>query len=149
MTSDHYNIVSGGADFLKLILNPSNETRKKILLVRGLLKKGIPLHLAIKRAKLGWKNYYKYAPLIYDDPDILAPLPKTLLRDYRMRLDVDHIRIILDGIAKLKATEVIRRILTSEKEVREKVKRNPGRHWLQICKDLQIKWIHELWLSTL
>jgi len=50
-----------------LLLNPSPETVRKIGLVRKLLKDGKPLYRAIREAKLGWKNYYKYAPLIYDD----------------------------------------------------------------------------------
>jgi hypothetical protein len=152
MSSAHDN-TGRGNEFFNFLLNPSPETVRKIGLVKKLLKDGKPLHRAIREAKLGWKNYYKYAPLIYDDPDIPVPLLKTTLRDYRCRgIDVEGVRIVLDCVAKHIATKLIRDVLAGRRgkeDVRQKLKRNPGRHWLQLCKYLQMKWIHELWLSTL
>jgi hypothetical protein len=152
MSSAHDNNVTGGMEFFNLLLNPSPETVRKIGLVKKLLKDGKPLYRAIREAKLGWKNYYKYAPLIYDDPDISIPIPKTALRDYRYRgIDVEVVRVVLDCVAKHEVTKLMRNILAGRmgrEEVRRKFKRNPGRHWLQLCRDLQMKWIYELWLST-
>jgi hypothetical protein len=144
MSSAHdNNVTGGGIEFSNLLLNPSPETVRKIGLVKKLLMSGKPLYIAVREAKLGWKSYYKYAPLIYDDPDILVPLPKTTLRDYRYRgIDVEGVRMVLDCVAKHEATRLIRDILAGRRgreEVRQKVKRNPRRHWLQLCKDLQIK----------
>ena len=31
---------------------------------------------------LGRRNYYKYAPVIYMDLELLIPLPKELIKDY-------------------------------------------------------------------
>lgn len=154
MSSVHDNNVTGrGNEFFNLLLNPSPETVRKIGLVKKLLKDGKPLYRAIRETKLGWKNYYKYAPLIYGDPDIPVPIPKTTLRDYRCRgIDVEGIRVVLDCVAKHEATKLIKDVLAGSRgreEVQQKFKRNPGRHWLQLCRDLQMKWIHELWLSAL
>jgi len=105
---------------------------------------------AIREAKLGWKNYYKYAPLIYGDPDIPVPIPKMALRDYRYGgIDVEVLRKVLDCVAKHEVMKLMRDILAGRRgeEVRRKLKRNPGRHWLQLCRDLQMTWMHELWLS--
>jgi ACT domain-containing protein len=57
------------------VLNLSVKVTREIILVRRLLKEGKPLYKAIRKARLGWKNYYKYVPLAYDDPEILVPLP--------------------------------------------------------------------------
>jgi hypothetical protein len=113
VSSVHDNNVTGrGNEFFNLLLNPSPETVRKIGLVKKLLKDGKPLYRAIREAKLGWKNYYKYAPLIYDDPNIPIPIPKTILRDYKYRgIDVEGIRVVLDGVAKHVATKLIRDVL--------------------------------------
>jgi len=135
-------------EWLKYILKPKPETLEKLLLVRGLLKSGLPAYKAVKKAKLGWKNYYKYAPFIYDDPEILVSLPKGFLGDYAYRgFAVDELRMVLDEVAKHEAEKLIRRVLRRGEP--EEAKENPGKAWLQLCKDLQIKWIHELWLSSL
>jgi hypothetical protein len=153
MSSAHDNTVTGGkVKFFNLLLNPSSETVRKIGLVKKMLKDGKPLYSAIREAKLGWKNYYKYAPLIYDDPEIPIPLPKTLIREYRYRgIDVDGLRIMLDYVAKHEATKLIRDILAGRRgeEIWQKLKRNPGRYWLQLCRDLQRMWIDELCLPIL
>jgi len=86
MTQFYDDVVTGRElEFFKSILNPSPKTARKICLVKRLLKEGEPLYKAVRKAGLGWKNYYKYAPLIYDDPEILIPLPKTALREYKYR----------------------------------------------------------------
>jgi len=117
MSSVHDNNVTGrGNGFFNLLLNPSPETVRKIGLVKKLLKDGKPLYRAIREAKLGWKNYYKYAPLIYDDPDIPVPLPKIILRDYRYRgIDFEGIRVVLDCVAKHVATKFIRDVLAGRR----------------------------------
>jgi hypothetical protein len=49
---------------------------------------------------------------------------------------------VLDCVAKHEATRLIRDVLAGRRgseEVRQKFKRNPGRQWLQLCRDLQIK----------
>jgi ACT domain-containing protein len=82
MTSDHDNTITGGEiEFFKLVLNPSAKVVREISLVKRLLKEGKALYKAIREAGLGQKNYYKYAPLVYDDPEILVPLPKTTLKE--------------------------------------------------------------------
>jgi len=148
MVSDHDNTITvKEIEFLKSALNPSDRVVRKIILVKRLLKKGMPLYKAIRKAGLGWKNYYKYAPLIYDDPEILVPLPKTILKDYKYRIDVESIRIVLDGVAKLVAAKLVRDVLSGKREKKElwrKVKENPGKHWLRLCRDLQLVWMHEL-----
>ena len=149
MASDHDNIVTGKEiEFLKSVLNPSPRVAREIGLVKRLLKEGRPLYKAVRKAGLGWKNYYKYASLIYDDPEILVPLPKTFLKEYKYRnIDVEGIRIVLDIVAKHATAKLIRDILSGRRgkeETRREIKKNPGKHWLQLCKDLQLKWIHEL-----
>jgi hypothetical protein len=154
MVLDHDNIITGKEiEFLKLVLNPSARVAKEIGLVKRLLKEGRPLYKAVRKAGLGWKNYYKYAPLIYDDPEILAPPPKTILKEYKYRnMDVEDIRIVLDGVAKHATAKLMRDILSGKRgkeETRQKIKKNPGKLWLQLCKDLQLKWIYELCSFTL
>jgi len=36
----------------------------------------------LRAVKLGWKNYYKHTPLIYSDPELLIPIPKTFIRSH-------------------------------------------------------------------
>ena len=37
---------------------------------------------------LRWRNYYKYAPIIYMDPELPVPLSKRFFRDYSiLRID--------------------------------------------------------------
>jgi len=117
MSSVHDNNVAGrGNGFFNLLLNPSPETVRKIGLVKKLLKDGKLLYRAIREAKLGWKNYYKYAPLIYDDPNIPIPIPKTVLRDYRYwGIDVESVRVVLDCVAKHEATKLIRDVLAGRR----------------------------------
>ena len=56
------------------------------------------------------QNYCRYAPLTYDDLDILVPLPKTTFRDYRYReINVEGAEVeVLKGSAEiLKLTDYI------------------------------------------
>jgi hypothetical protein len=116
MISDHDNTITGKEiEFLKSVLNPSPKVAKEICLVKRPLKEGGPLYKAVRKAGLRWKNYYKYAPPIYDDPEILVPLPKTILKEYKYRnIDVEGIRIVLDGVAKHATAKLIRDILSGK-----------------------------------
>jgi hypothetical protein len=144
MTSDHDNIVTGKEiEFLKLVLNPSPKVAKEIGLVKRLLKEGRPLYKAVRKAGLGWKNYYKYAPLIYDDPEILVPLPKTILKEYKYRnIDVEDIRTVLDIVAKHATAKLIRDILSGRRgkeETRREIKKNPWKALAPTMQRLTIK----------
>jgi len=81
-------------------------------------------------------------------PEILILLPKTILKEYKYRnIDVEGIRIVLDNVAKHATAKLIKDTLSGRRgkeETRQEIKKNPGKHWLQLCKDLQLKWIHEL-----
>jgi len=46
-------------------VRPSVGTVIKIMKVEELLKRGATLREAIRSAGLGWKSFYKYAPLMY------------------------------------------------------------------------------------
>jgi hypothetical protein len=133
--------------WLKFLLNPSPETYRKLELVRGLVAEGAPLHVAIRQTKLGWKNYYKYAPLVYEDHRLLIPLPKTFLRDYKRHgLPVEQLRLAFNEPSKHLAEKLIQRSLALGKSLY--VMRDPGKAWLKLAKALQVKWIHEIWLDS-
>ena len=51
-------------------LSPESMALLKILMPRKLLKKGLSVRRALKIVGLGWKNYYKYVPVIYMDPEL-------------------------------------------------------------------------------
>ena len=122
-------------------LSPEPETLLKILRLQKLLKKGFSVRKALKNAGLGWKNYYKYAPIIYMDPELPIPLPKGFIRDYSiLRIDLDQLRIALNEVAKYVALDVVRKQL-----LRGKIKRSEfGRKWLELAQDLLKAWIHEI-----
>lgn len=131
---------------LKLLLNPSPETKRKLELVRKLLSEGAPLYVAMKRARLGWKNYYKYAPLIYDAPTMLIPLPKEFLRGYRLHgVPVEQLRLAFNEASKHVAERLLERSLALGKSLY--AMRNPGKSWLELSEALQKKWIYEVWLD--
>ena len=132
--------------WLKLLLNPLPETRRKLELVRRLLVEGVPLYAAIRQTKLGWKNYYKYAPLIYEDPRLLIPIKKGFLRDYKLHgLPVEHLRLAFNEVSKHVTEKLIERSLALGKSL--EVMKDPGKSWLRLCEALQKKWIHEIWLD--
>jgi len=59
-------------------VKPSVKTIVKIMEVRELLKRGAALKEAVRNAGLGWKSFYKYAPLIYlGNPDLLISIPRA------------------------------------------------------------------------
>jgi len=48
---------------------------------------------------------------------------------------------------KLVAAKLVRDVLSGKrvkKELWREVKDNPGKHWLRLCKHLQVKWMYEL-----
>jgi hypothetical protein len=125
-------------------IRPSVETVIKIAKVEELLKRGATLREAIRSAGLGWKSFYKYAPLIYlEDPDLLIPIPKRFLREYTHVMSFDtlvQIRAVLDEVAKYAALE-----LTWKLYRKGKVKPDEfGKKWYTLAQDLLKTWIHEL-----
>lgn len=139
---------------LKSILRPSEETQRKIAELKKLLEDRIPVHKAVAMARLGWKNYYKYAPLIYDYISLEPARPKEKMRDIKMRaLGTEELAPALEVPAKKISAKNIMDVMRGRKKVdKEEAKpvfENPGREWLGICWELQIKWMYELWRSTL
>ena len=122
-------------------LSPEPETLLKILRLQELLKKGFSVRRALKAVGLGWRNYYKYAPVIYMDPELLTPLPKGFIGDYSiLGIDLDQLRIVLDGVAEYAALDIVRKQL-----LRGKIRRSEfGRKWLELAQDLLRAWIHEI-----
>jgi len=65
----------------------------------------LSLRESIRRVGLGWKNYYKYAPLAYSDPEVLIPIPKMYLNYYtRLTIGITsellwQLRLVLNGVA--------------------------------------------------
>ena len=96
---------------------------------------------ALKAVGLGQKNYYKYAPIIYMDPELLIPLPKGFIRDYSiLRIDLEQLRMVLDEVAEYKALNIVKKQL-----LRGKIRRSEfGRKWLELAQDLLKAWIHEI-----
>jgi hypothetical protein len=52
----------------------------------------LSLRESIRRVRLGWKNYYKYAPLVYLDPGIPIPVPKRHLNYYTRSINRGYTR---------------------------------------------------------
>ncbi len=122
-------------------LSPELETLLKILRLQELLKRGLSVRKALKAVGLGWKNYYRYAPVIYMDPELFIPLPKGFIRDYSiLKIDIDQLRIALNDVAKYVALDVVRKQL-----LRGKIRRSEfGRKWLELTQNLLKAWIHEI-----
>jgi hypothetical protein len=75
-----------------------------------------------------------------------VPLPKGFLRDYRRHgCPVEQLRLAFNELSKRIAERLIERSLALGKSL--DVMRNPGKSWLELCRALQIKWIHEIWLD--
>ena len=86
-------------------LSPEPETLPKILRLQGLLNKGLSVRRALKATGLGWRNYFKYAPTIYMDPELPISLSKGFIRDYSiLGTDLDQLRIALNEVAKYTAS---------------------------------------------
>jgi hypothetical protein len=130
-------------------LSPSMETLLKIMELQELLRKGVSLRRAVEAVGMGWKNYYKYAPVIYSDPELLIPLPKMFLRDHAVTglgLEfVEQLRLALNEVAKHAAWVRVRELL-----IRGAIKRGElGRTWLETAQELAKRWIHEAVESAL
>ncbi|MBC7107298.1 MAG: hypothetical protein H5T41_00655 [Methanomassiliicoccales archaeon] len=144
----------GELEELKSMLEPSEETQRKIAELKKLLGNGVPVYKAVAKVKLGWKNYYKYAPLIYDDISLEPMKPKKWVRSIEMRaLKVEELEPIIEDLAKKYSASIVLDILRQRrkvsKETAKQVFENPGREWIKICCDLEIKWMYEIWLSSL
>ena len=83
-------------------LNPEPETLLKILELQELLKKGgFSVRRALRAVSLGWRNYYKYAPIICMDPELPIPLPKSFIMEHSiLGINLDQLRIALNEVAK-------------------------------------------------
>ena len=121
-------------------LSPEPETLLKILRLQELLKKGFSVRRALRAVGLGWRNCYKYAPVIYMDSELLTPLPKGFIGDYSiLGIDLDQLRLALNEVAKYTALDIVRKQL-----VRGRIKRIEfGRKWLEQAQDLLEAWVRE------
>jgi hypothetical protein len=116
----------------------------KIMKVHELLKQSVSLRKAIRSVGLGWKSFYKYAPLMYlGDPNLLIPISKRFLKEYTHVMSFDtliQIRVVLNEIAKRTALE-----LTWKLYRKGKVKPDEfGKKWYTLAQDLLKTWIYEL-----
>jgi hypothetical protein len=128
---------------------PSMETMIKIMKVKELLKRGATLREAIRSVGLGWKNFYKYSPLIYlEDPDLLIPIPKRFLKECMRVMSFDtlvQIRAVLNEIAKYAALELAWRLYRIGRVKPDEF----GKKWYTLAQDLMKAWIYELAISLI
>ena len=128
----------------RLGLRPGNDTIAKIVSPQELLARGLGVTEASRPLKrlegsgLGWKNYYRYAPLVYTGPRIPAPIEKSFTRDYTGILDVEGLRTAVNEVAKHAAHRVM---LERRAQRRDG---DYGKEWPQLCRDLIKTWIHEV-----
>ena len=129
-------------------LEPSRETILKIAELRRLIREGLSVRESVRRVGLGWKNYYKYAPLIYMSSDLLIPIEKSYLRGYALHFGselVEQFRLAVNDVAKEVALEVAGRNL-----LEGRIKRGDlGRHWLSLSRDLVKAWIYEAFMNLI
>jgi hypothetical protein len=125
-------------------IRPSVETVIKIMKVKELLKRGATLREAIRSVGLGWKSFYKYAPLIYlDNPNLLIFIPKQFLKQYTHILSYDTLtqtRVVLNEVAKYAALELAWKLYRKGKVKPDKF----GKKWYTLAQDLLKAWIDEL-----
>jgi len=125
-------------------IRPSVETVVKIMKVKELLKRGATLREAIRSVGLGWKSFYKYAPLIYlDNPNLLIFMPKQFLKQYTHILSYDTLtqtRVVLNEVAKYAALELVWKLYRKGKVRPDEF----GEKWYTLAQDLLKAWIHEL-----
>jgi len=78
--------------------------------------------------------------MIYMNPELLIPLPKGFIRDYSiLGIDLNQLRVVLDGVAKYVALDMVKKHI-----LKGKIKRNEfGRKLLELAQDLLKVWIHE------
>jgi hypothetical protein len=94
-------------------VEPSRETLLKIATLQDLIRRGLSLRESIRRVRLGWKNYYKYAPLVYSDPEVLIPVSEKYLNYYtRPTIGITsellwQLRLVLNGVAWQGAWDII------------------------------------------
>ncbi len=91
-------------------LEPSRETLLKIAELQRLIRGGLSIRESVKRVGLGWKNYYKYAPLIYMSSDLLIPVQKSFPRDCVLHFGPDlvkRIRLSVNDAVKREALETL------------------------------------------
>jgi len=121
-------------------LSPEPETLLKILRLQGLLKKGLSVRRALKAMGLGWRNYFKYAPTIYMDPELPISLSKGFIRDYSiLGTDLNQLRIALNEVTKYTALDIVKKQL-----LKGKIRRSTlGRKWLELTQNLLKAWIYE------
>jgi hypothetical protein len=125
-------------------IRPSVETVIKIMKVKELLKRGATLREAIRSVGLGWKSFYKYAPLIYlDNPNLLIFIPKQFLKQYTRILSYDTLtqtRVALNEVAKYVALELTWKLYRKGKVRPDEF----GKKWYTLAQDMLKAWIHEL-----
>jgi hypothetical protein len=112
--------------------------------VKELLKRGATLREAIHSVGLGWKSFYKYAPLIYfDDPDLIIPIPKGFLKQYIHIVNFDtltQIRVVLNEVAKYAALELAWKLYRKGRIKPDEF----GKKWYTLAQDLLKAWMDEL-----
>jgi len=129
-------------------LEPSRETILKIAELRRLIKEGLSVRESVRRVRLGWKNYYKYAPLIYMSSDLLIPIEKSFLRDYATHFGselVNQVRTAVNTGAVEDALEEARKALLEGRIKRKDL----GRYWLKTSQELIKKRMHEVFVEII
>jgi len=147
--------------------NVSDLTARKIARLRELLRGGLTLRKAQEtlrkefRGGLGWKNVEKYKLLIYLDPEIPIPIPKSYLRQYVIVFGWPSIRQANMSIPWLNTSEQLVSILsevakylalriTLAKFMSGKIPQNKlSKFWFRLCQDLVMVWIDEIAKSLL
>jgi len=64
---------------------------------------------------------------------------------WRKGVPVEQLRLAFNEVARHIAEELVRRAAAGEGSL--ETLRNPGKLWLELSRDLQIKWIDEIWLE--
>lgn len=125
-------------------IRPSVETVIKIMKVKELLKRGATLKEAIRNVGLGWKSFYKYAPLTYlDNSNLLIFIPKQFLKQYTHILGYNTLtqsRVVLNEVAKYVALELTWKLYRKGKVRPDEF----GKKWYTLAQDLLKAWINEL-----
>jgi len=147
--------------------NVSDLTARKIARLRELLRKGLTLRKAQERLRkefeggLGWKNIEKYKLLIYLDPEIPIPIPRSYLRQYIRVFGWPSVRqagmsipwlnpseqlvLILSEVAKYLALKITLARFMSGKIPQSELSKS----WFRSCQDLVMMWIDEIAKSLL
>jgi len=147
--------------------NVSDLTAHKIAKLRELLREGLTLRKAQETLRkefgggLGWKNVEKYKLLIYLDPEIPIPIPKSYLRQYVRVFGWPSIRQASMSIPWLNTSEQLVSILsevakylalkiTLAKFMNGKIHQSElSKFWFRLCQSLIMVWIDEIAQSFL